>query len=244
MSEKMLYILGVPTEDDKTIRDNDKYKRLGTSVETYVGVHSTKMVSNIINVTDDMQSTWLNALTEIYNNGIKYNDLLTHFYAKTDSNLALKTNTFLLRMIYSGDVESQIYSAENIEIIFFDSEGKQLELVKINIVDNQIADDVIVPIELPVTSKTIKALIEELTGIDIKDSEKVDAKLVGTTRMGATIPQGSPNYVKPLNKLKVVGSEGGSSHKTRKGKRNNTKNNKKGGSKTKRKSSKKRVNKK
>jgi hypothetical protein len=243
MTEKMLYILGVPTEGDK-IKSDDQNTQLETEVATYVGAIEGKSVDSNITVKDPTE-TWFAELGQIYNNGIiKQNDNLIDFYNEEQ----LKENTFLLRMGYTDNL------AKNIEIIFFDSDGKKIDPVVIEVNENTI----VIPKELTINPKTIKVLIEDLTGIKIKDSEKNDIQLKNATdKTGNPFPlNDSPVGLKnsgpivnlnsgrkQLNPYPILG-KGGSSHKTRKGKRNNTKNNKKGGSKTKRKSSRKRVNKK
>ena len=243
MSEKMLYILGVAT-DSASIKSDDKNTQLNTLVETYVGAIEGKSVDSNITVKDPTE-TWFAELENVYNNGIKKDENLIDFYNGDQ----LKENTFLLRMEYNSSVNS----AENIKIIFFDSDGKKLDPVVIEVQDNTI----VIPKKMNITPTKIRDLIELLTTIKIEGSKNDTIQLKSATdARGNTLPLDIvpsaysnkmnntpvlPVIPKDASKLKI---EGGSSHKTRKGKRNNTKNNKKGGSKTKRKSSKKRVNKK
>jgi hypothetical protein len=241
MTDSVLYILGVPTVDDKKINSENKDTQLETEVATYVGVHSNKIVSNNITATDTTPSTWFKALTDVYDGNQTVIDIFFSDFLE-DLNTAPKKDLFLLRMMYSEDTKN--ISEDKIEIIFFKEDGSKIVPIIVN-------DEPVIPES---KSKTIKVLIKDLTGIEIKDSVNDSAKMLSIDRNASVTPSGpapsdlqnSRKSVKTqMNPYKVLGKDqGGSSHKTRKGKRNNTKNNKKGGSKTKRKSSKKRVNKK
>jgi len=242
----MLYILGV-TKDSASIKSENKNTQLETVVDTYVGAIEGKSVDSNITVKDPTE-TWFTVLGEIYNKGIQKNNNLINFYNEEQ----LKENTFLLRMEYTDQ-----NLANNIEIIFFDTKGVKIdELVKIDIENNTI----VVPKKMNMTPTKIRDLIELLTTIKIEDSEKDDTTKVtnmkdkkgniiplsdaATAGIRNTKPRVNVNSAQnQINPYPILG-KGGSSHKTRKGKRNNTKNNKKGGSKTKRKASLKRGNKK
>ena len=246
MSEKMLYILGVATEGDK-IKSENKNTQLETLVETYVGVHSTEIVSGNITVDDKTQYTWFNALNDVYDgNKIVQNLLLIDFLE--DFNTKPKEDLFLLRMMYSEGTKN--ISEDKIEIIFFNEDGSKK-------VPDIVNDEPVIPES---KSKTIKVLIKNLTGIEIEDSVKdsdinltnmKDANNLLSNSATVGIQNTNPRFTVKSNRnpntlltpVRSNNASGGSSHKTRKGKQKIAKNNKKGGSKTKRKSSKKRVNK-
>lgn len=231
MAEKMLYILGVA---DDNIKNSDKNTQLNSIVATYVGVNESNIVASN-EILSRERSNWFDLLSE---DSIQLNnvDKLTPFFNEEQN---LKPNTFLLKMKYNvQDEESAKFSAENINIMFFNTDGSESDKsVNIVIDDNKISSA-----EAELVPKSIRVLIEDVTGIVIKPSES--NKLEDLDVM--TNVQGQP----PNNKVTLPPIKlGGSSHKTRKHVKSSSsskkaKNNKKGGSKTKRKASLKRGNKK